>query len=125
MAEETVKLTADAVWQDGTPFAGYLEVTLQGAGATANSLVAPKKAQEIAFTDGRTEVSLVPSSALDGAKYRIRVITTSIEGNYKSKTALVDELVEIPDTDCTLHELVKKSTASEQEPEAEDVPAGG
>ena len=106
MAEETVKLTADAVWQDGTPFAGYLEVTLQGAGTTANSLVAPKKAQEIAFVEGRAEIDLVPSSALKGAKYRIRVMTTSIEGNYKSKTAILDELVEIPDADCTLHEIV-------------------
>ena len=106
MAEETVKLTADAVWQDGTPFAGYLEVTLQGAGTTANSLVAPKKAQEIAFVEGRAEIDLVPSSALKGAKYRVRVMTTSIEGNYKSKTALLNEEVEIPDADCTLHELV-------------------
>ena len=52
MSEETVKLTADAVWQDGTPFSGYLEVTLLETGTTANSLVAPKKAQEIAFENG-------------------------------------------------------------------------
>ncbi len=65
------------------------------------------------------------SSALDGAKYRIRVITTSIEGNYKSKTAILDETVEIPDADCTLHELIKKSNTSEQESEAKDAPAGG
>ena len=120
MSEETVKLTADAVWQDGTPFAGYLEVTLQGAGATANSLVAPKKAQEITFENGVAEIDLVPSSALDGAKYRIRVMTTSIEGNYKSKTAILDELVEIPDTDCTLHGLVAASAeTAEEEPPAE------
>ncbi len=125
MAEETVKLTADAVWQDGTPFAGYLEVTLQGAGTTANSLVAPKKAQESAFVEGRAEIDLVPSSALKGAKYRVRVMTTSIEGNYKSKTAILDETVEIPDADCTLHELIKKSNTSEQESEAKDAPAGG
>lgn len=106
MSEETVKLTADAVWQDGTPFSGYLEVTLLETGTTTNSLVAPKKAQEIAFENGVAEISLVPSSALGGAKYRIRVMTTSIEGNYKSKTALLNEDVEIPDTDCTLHELV-------------------
>jgi len=119
MAIDTVTLTADAVWQDGTPFAGYLEVTLQKPGAAADGLVAPKKAQEIAFTEGTAAVTLVPSSALDGAKYRIRVITTSIEGNYKSKTALVDELVEIPDTDCTLHGLL----AASQEPAAEPEPA--
>jgi len=114
MAEETVKLTADAVWQDGTPFAGYLEVTLQAAGATANSLVAPKKAQEITFENGVAEIDLVPSSALDGAKYQIRVMTTSIEGNYKSKTAILDELVEIPDTDCTLHGLVGTAGQAEE-----------
>ena len=56
MAEETVKLTADAVWQDGTPFSGYLEVTLQETGATPNSLVAPKKQQEIAFVEGVAEI---------------------------------------------------------------------
>ena len=122
MAEETVKLIADAVWQDGTPFSGYLEVTLQGAGATANSLVAPKKAQEVTFENGIAEIDLVPSSALDGAKYRIRVMTTSIEGNYKSKTAILDELVEIPDTDCTLHGLVgsagqPEETVTEEEPQ--------
>lgn len=119
MSEETVKLTADAVWQDGTPFAGYLEVTLQGAGTTANSLVAPKKAQEIAFVEGRAEIDLVPSSALKGAKYRIRVMTTSIEGNYKSKTAILDETVEIPDADCALHEIVGaagQNEATEVEP---------
>lgn len=118
MAEETVKLTADAVWQDGTPFAGYLEVTLQGAGTTANSLVAPKKAQEIAFVEGKAEIDLVPSSALNGAKYRIRVMTTSIEGNYKSKTAILDELVEIPDADCTLHGLLasRAEEVVEEEP---------
>ena len=106
MAEETVKLTADAVWQDGTPFSGYLEVTLLETGTTANSLVAPKKAQEIAFENGMAEIDLVPSSALGGAKYRIRVMTTSIEGNYKSKTALLNEEVEIPDADCTLHDIL-------------------
>jgi len=118
MAEETVKLTADAVWQDGTPFAGYLEVTLQGAGTTANSLVAPKKAQEIAFVEGRAEIDLVPSSALNGAKYRIRVMTTSIEGNYKSKTAILDETVEIPDADCTLHDII--DAGRQGEPSAAD-----
>lgn len=123
MAEETVKLTADAVWQDGTPFAGYLEVTLQAAGATANSLVAPKKAQEVTFENGIAEIDLVPSSALDGAKYRIRVMTTSIEGNYKSKTAILDELVEIPDTDCTLHGLVG-SAGQEAVTEVETDPQG-
>lgn len=120
MSEETVKLTADAVWQDGTPFSGYLEVTLLETGTTANSLVAPKKAQEIAFEEGRAEIDLVPSSALGGAKYRIRVMTTSIEGNYKSKTALLNEEVEIPDTDCTLHELVGAAAgAAEEAPSAE------
>jgi hypothetical protein len=119
MAIDTVTLTADAVWQDGTPFAGYLEVTLQKPGAAADALVAPKKAQEIAFTEGTAAVTLVPSSDLDGAKYRIRVVTTSIEGNYKSKTAIIDELVEIPDTDCTLHGLL----AASQEPAAEPEPA--
>ena len=114
MAEETVKLTADAVWQDGTPFSGYLEVTLQATGATANSLVAPKRQQEVVFTDGRAEIDLVPSSALNGAKYKIRVMTTSIDGNYKSKTALLDELVEIPDTDCTLHEIAAASGQPEE-----------
>ena len=120
MAIETVVLTADAVWQDGTPFAGYLEVTLQKPGAAADALVAPKKAQEIAFTEGQATVTLVPSSALDGAKYRIRVMTTSIEGNYKSKTAIIDKLVEIPDTDCTLHGLLAVDT--EEEPAAEPEP---
>lgn len=120
MAEETVKLAADAVWQDGTPFSGYLEVTLQETGTTANSLVAPKRQQEIAFVEGAAEIDLVPSSVLNGAKYKIRVMTTSIEGNYKSKTALLDELVEIPDTDCTLHELVAASAeTAEEEPPAE------
>ena len=118
MAEETVKLTADAVWQDGTPFAGYLEVTLQGAGTTANSLVAPKKAQEIAFVEGIAEIDLVPSSALKGAKYRVRVMTTSIEGNYKSKTAILDETVEIPDADCTLHDII--DAGRQEEPPAAD-----
>lgn len=113
MSEETVKLTADAVWQDGTPFSGYLEVTLLETSTTANSLVAPKKAQEIAFEEGRAEIDLVPSSALGGAKYRIRVMTTSIEGNYKSKTALLNEDVEIPDTDCALHEIVGAAGQSE------------
>ena len=109
MAEETVKLTADAVWQDGTPFSGYLEVTLQETGQ-----------QEVAFESGIAEIDLVPSSALDGAKYRIRVMTTSIEGNYKSKTALLDQLLEIPDTDCTLHGLVAASAeTAEEEPPAE------
>jgi hypothetical protein len=121
MAEETVKLTADAVWQDGTPFAGYLEVTLQATGATANSLVAPKRQQEIVFEEGRAEIDLVPSSALNGAKYRIRVMTTSIDGNYKSKTALLDELVEIPDADCTLHEIVA-ATGQPEEPAADPEP---
>ena len=120
MAEETVKLTADAVWQDGTPFSGYLEVTLQETGATPNSLVAPKKQQEIAFVEGVAEIDLVPSSVLNGTKYKIRVITTAIEGNYKSKTALLDKVVEIPDTDCTLHELVAASAeAAEEEPPTE------
>ena len=120
MAEETVKLTADAVWQDGTPFSGYLEVTLQETGTTANSLVAPKKQQEIAFVEGVAEIDLVPSSVLSGTKYKIRVITTAIEGNYKSKTALLDKVVEIPDTDCTLHELVAASAeVAEEEPPAE------
>lgn len=123
MSEETVKLTADAVWQDGTPFSGYLEVTLLETGTTANSLVAPKKAQEIAFEEGRAEIDLVPSSALGGAKYRIRVMTTSIEGNYKSKTALLNETVEIPDTDCTLHELVGAS-GQETTTEVETDPQG-
>lgn len=123
MSEETVKLTADAVWQDGTPFSGYLEVTLLETGTTANSLVAPKKAQEIAFEEGRAEISLVPSSALGGAKYRIRVMTTSIEGNYKSKTALLNEDVEIPDADCTLHELVGAS-GQETTTEVETDPQG-
>lgn len=122
MAEETVKLTADAVWQDGTPFSGYLEVTLQETGATANSLVAPKRQQEIAFENGLAEITLVPSSALDGAKYRIRVMTTSIEGNYKSKTALLDKTVEIPDSDCTLHELVAAQTEAEPETPAGEEP---
>ena len=121
MAETTVKLTADAVWQDGTPFAGYLEVTLQATGATANSLVAPKRQQEVVFTDGRAEIDLVPSSALNGAKYKIRVMTTSIDGNYKSKTALLDELVEIPDADCTLHEIVA-TTGQPEEPAADPEP---
>ena len=115
MAVDTVTLTADAVWQDGTPFAGYLEVTLQKPGASADALVAPKKAQEIPFTDGQASVALVPSSDLDGAKYRIRVVTTSIEGNYKSKTAIIDEMVEIPDTDCTLHGLLAASSSEEEE----------
>ena len=123
MSEETVKLTADAVWQDGTPFSGYLEVTLLETGTTANSLVAPKKAQEIAFEEGRAEIDLVPSSALGGAKYRIRVMTTSIEGNYKSKTALLNEEVEIPDADCTLHELVRAS-GQETTTEVETDPQG-
>ena len=122
MAEETVKLTADAVWQDGTPFSGYLEVTLQETGATANSLVAPKRQQEIAFVEGVAEIDLVPSSVLNGTKYKIRVITTAIEGNYKSKTALLDKVVEIPDTDCTLHELVAAQTA--EEPETPSVEPG-
>lgn len=124
MAEETVKLTADAVWQDGTPFSGYLEVTLQETGTTPNSLVAPKKQQEIAFVEGVAEIDLVPSSALNGAKYKIRVMTTSIEGNYKSKTALLDELVEIPDTDCTLHELIAAQTATAPETPAPAEEAG-
>lgn len=119
MAIDTVTLTADAVWQDGTPFAGYLEVTLQKPGTAADGLVAPKKAQEIVFTDGKAEVSLVPSSVLEGAKYKIRVITTSIEGNYKSKTAIIDELVEIPDVDCTLQELLAASSTEEEEPPSE------
>lgn len=123
MAETTVKLTADAVWQDGTPFAGYLEVTLQATGATANSLVAPKRQQEIVFEEGRAEIDLVPSSALNGAKYKIRVMTTSIDGNYKSKTALLDELVEIPDTDCTLHEIVA-ATGQETTTEVKTDPQG-
>jgi hypothetical protein len=122
MAEETVKLTADAVWQDGTPFSGYLEVTLQETGATANSLVAPKRQQEIAFENGLAEITLVPSSALDGAKYRIRVMTTSIEGNYKSKTALLDKTVEIPDSDCTLHELVAQTAADTETPAPAEEP---
>ena len=124
MAEETVKLTADAVWQDGTPFSGYLEVTLQETGTTANSLVAPKRQQEVAFENGVAEIDLVPSSALNGAKYKIRVMTTSIEGNYKSKTALLDELVEIPDTDCTLHELVAASVEVAEEEPPTDQPEG-
>ena len=120
MAIDTVTLTADAVWQDGTPFAGYLEVTLQQPGTASDGLVAPKKAQEIIFTDGKAEVPLVPSSVLDGAKYKIRVITTAIEGNYKSKTAIIDELVEIPDVDCTLQELLASSSvADEEEPPSE------
>lgn len=120
MATETVVLTADAVWQDGTPFSGYLEVTLQETGATADSIVAPKRQQEIAFTEGKAEIGLVPSSALNGAKYRIRVMTTSIGGNYKSKTALLDKMVEIPDTDCTLHGIVAAQTASSAEEPAEE-----
>lgn len=120
MAEETVKLATDAVWQDGTPFSGYLEVTLQETGITANSLVAPKRQQEVTFENGVAEINLVPSRALNGAKYKIRVMTTSIDGNYKSKTALLDKVVEIPDTDCTLHELVAASAeAAEEEPPAE------
>jgi len=122
MSEDTVKLTADAVWQDGTPFSGYLEVTLQETGATANSLVAPKRQQEIAFENGLAEITLVPSSALDGAKYRIRVMTTSIEGNYKSKTALLDKTVEIPDSDCTLHELVAQTAADTETPAPAEEP---
>jgi len=124
MAIDTVTLTADGVWQDGTPFDGYLEVTLQETGNASDGIVAPKKAQEIYFSEGRAEVPLVPSSAIGGAKYRLRVMTSNISGNYKSKTCLLDELVEVPERDCGLHELVKKSAASEQEPEAEDVPAG-
>lgn len=124
MAEETVKLTADAVWQDGTPFSGYLEVTLQETGTTPNSLVAPKKQQEIAFVEGVAEIDLVPSSVLNGTKYKIRVITTAIEGNYKSKTALLDELVEIPDTDCTLHELVAASAETAEEEPPTEQPEG-
>lgn len=120
MSEETVKLTADAVWQDGTPFSGYLEVTLQETGTTTNSLVAPKRQQEIAFENGVAEIDLVPSSALNGAKYKIRVMTTSIEGNYKSKTALLDKVVEIPDTDCTLHELVAQTEAEPETPAGEE-----
>ena len=120
MAEETVKLTADAVWQDGTPFSGYLEVTLQETGTTANSLVAPKRQQEVAFENGVAEIDLVPSSVLNGAKYKIRVMTTSVEGNYRSKTALFDRLVEIPDADCTLHALA----AQEAEPETVEEPVG-
>ena len=116
MAIDTVTLTADAVWQDGTPFQGYLEVTLQQTEAASGGLVAPKKAQEIVFEDGQAAITLVPSSALNGAKYRIRVVTTAVAGNYKSKTILLDELVEIPDADCTLHDIL--DAGRQEEPSA-------
>lgn len=115
MAIDTVTLTADAVWQDGTPFAGYLEVTLQKTEAASDGLVAPKKAQEIPFENGQATITLVPSSALNGAKYRIRVVTTAVAGNYKSKTVLCDELVTIPDSDCTLHGLLSAAAAPPEE----------
>jgi len=106
MNETTVKLTVDSVWQDGTPFSGLLEVTLLELGTTENNLIAPKRQQEIYFEDGRVEINLVPSSAMNGAKYRIRIITTAVAGGYKSKTILYDKIVSIPDSDCSLHDLV-------------------
>jgi len=124
MAIETVVLTADAVWQDGTPFSGVLEITLQATETASDAVVAPKKAQEVYFTDGRAEISLVPSSAINGAKYRIRVITTAVEGNYKSKTALCDELVEIPNTDCTLQELLAAASTASSSEETQQEPGG-
>ena len=116
MPESTVKLTADVVWQDGTPFSGVLEVTLQNVGTSDNYVVAPKRQQEIQFEDGRAEIDLVPSAVIDDARYNIRLITTAAEGNYKSRTVLLDETLAIPSQDCALHDLVNLGMTPVEEP---------
>lgn len=116
MPETTVKLTADVVWQDGTPFSGVLEVTLQNVGTSDNYVVAPKRQQEIEFVDGRAEIDLVPSSAIDGAMYEIRLITTATEGNYRSRTVLLATTKEIPAQDCRLNDLVDLGSTPVEEP---------
>ncbi len=105
MSIDTVTLTANSYWQDGTDFSGYMEITLQEAGETVDALVVPKRQQEIAFEDGVATVTLVPSTVLDGAGYRIRIITTSTESGYKSKTVLFDKTLVVPATDCELQDL--------------------
>ncbi len=105
MSIDTVTLTANSYWQDGTDFSGYMEVTLQETGETSDALVVPKRQQEVAFEDGIATVTLVPSTALDGAGYRIRIITTATESGYKSKTVLFDKVLVIPATDCELQNL--------------------
>ena len=102
----TVTLTAVMDWQNGEPFEGVLEVRLNAASKTDETLVGPAVWQETPFTDGSASVELYPSSALEsGAFYTARVYSSRIAGGYKSKKKILETAFAMPDSDAYLHDL--------------------
>lgn len=100
----TIRITLDAVFQDGSPFNGFLSASLCYISETRDGIVIPIDGQEVEVRDGTGTIALVPNEVIgDDSYYRIRLYTKNADGTIAS--TYFSERVVVPAKNCKLSEI--------------------
>lgn len=101
----TIRITLDAVFQDGSPFNGFLSASLCHIVGTQAGVVIPIDGQEVEVHAGTGTIALVPNEVIgDDSYYRIQLYTKNADGTIAS--TYFSERVVVPAKNCNLSEIV-------------------
>lgn len=106
---QTVTVTVNSIFQNATPFEGFIRVRLGTPLVEVDStFIAQLNPQEIDFGGGNPEVSFlaIPNSILgEDTYYVVEIYRTTLVGAHHEYDLLLTSNVVIPDHDCNLADI--------------------
>ncbi len=106
---QTVTVTVNSIFQNATPFEGFIRVRLGTPLVEVDStFIAQLNPQEIDFGGGNPEVSflVIPNSLLgEDTYYVVEIYRTTLVGAHHEYDLLLTSNVVVPDHDCNLADI--------------------
>jgi hypothetical protein len=105
---DTVKVVADAFFQDLNAFNGFIKITLvPELVQVSTNFVSSLDPQEVNFSRGSCTLNIVPNSQTgEGSYYKIQIVRRQTIGAGHRDTAIFSGVAVVPDHDCNLSDII-------------------
>lgn len=105
---DTVKVVADAFFQNLNAFNGFIKITLvPELVQVSTNFVSSLDPQEVNFSRGSCTLNIVPNSQTgEGSYYKIQIVRRQTIGAGHRDTAIFSGVAVVPDHDCNLSDII-------------------